>query len=160
MIIPETSILKRENGILTMQDGKSVKNAISIAEYVGNCNKAGELISPKGSFITFISYAFQTTEDFNNYMALTRRLNDQLGSFALQLKAKKAPICLPDAEYFAKRFEELNNKVDNGLVDSITAGKQLANEFKTALNVSTSKNRETGKEIGVTPPIKNARTKE
>lgn len=159
-LIPDKKTFKIENGLCIMQDGKTTNEEISIFDYLDKCNDAGDLVDPKGSFLTFISGAFSDTENFNKYIRKTSKLSDQIGDFTLAMKQKKAKVTIPDPEHFNKRFQYFSGLADSGRMNPIQAKTELAKEFLVALEISIDANLKSAKEFGINPPKETLKIKD
>lgn len=145
-------IVERKDKLLTMQDGKDAKGSMPILEFIDNCNKSADLLDPNLPFLSFVTNAYETKEDFNRYLLIASKLNAQFGDFFLQMKRRCLPVVIPDATYWNGEYEKITRAIDDGKMTKIDGCTRLAKEFVGTMNYCIEKNKETAKPYGIIPP--------
>lgn len=148
------AIFTRQNGILTMQDGKTFSDIVSIKDFISNCNASGKLTNPNLQFLSTLAFGFVSNEEFNKFLTNLNNINRQYGDFFLTMKAKGAKVQAPDAEYWNAELKSLTTSIEAGKIDKIKGCADLSKRFGEVVNACVDANIEEAKQYGITPPLK------
>ncbi len=136
--------------LVLVKDG--LVDKIPGTEFVQLIKKSWSLLDTSKEFSSFCLSLFTTRNDYNGYVDLVNKMNDQLNDFILNLKSRCAPIYFADPVYFMRRLEETKQEILKHPENSTSLKKELCGEFVNAVDASIRINEKTAEKNGVPLP--------